>query len=151
MLTDQMRKAGWRECPSDEVRKAWVAKGGAWTYLQRLHDGGLSPIGWHNPDPKYTIMDCNRAGLWRPVSSQTWDYDPRGWGAVVPTKQGLWWRDDRDHPVDVAEDRSWAFCESDGMLPDLVWYTGEYDDRRREIWAAVTDDGHWLAPCVRPG
>jgi hypothetical protein len=88
-ITAAMKAAGWRELPSNAVRKAWEAKNGRWETLQwNGHD--YSPIGSHNPDPSYEaieIMECVRVGAWRPVSLPTWDYAPEGWADPVPERQ----------------------------------------------------------------
>lgn len=84
MLTETMRRAGWRECPSDEVRRAWEAKGGRW----QLWDRTCPPYIADRNEPRWT------SGSWRPVNPQTWDYDPRGWGVVVGPESnqwGEWW------------------------------------------------------------
>jgi hypothetical protein len=65
---------------------------------------------------------------------------PVGWGVVVepapsqalPTKDGLWWRKDRDIPV---------------MVSGEIWFDL---DQTKEVWGPVYDDGQWIGPCVKP-
>lgn len=58
-------------------------------------------------------------------------------GAVVPTEPGLWWRDDGPEPCAVRQP----------VTGPLVWMW---------LWDTthpgnvVKNDGHWIAPCVKP-
>ena len=95
-LPDNLRRAGWGECPSDEVRQAWEAQGGRWQVLTRV---GVLPPDFTFPrviHPGRNIIP-ERFGivLFRPVHPSTWDYDARGWGEdMTPTEPGwYWWRD----------------------------------------------------------
>lgn len=133
MLTEAMMRAGWRECPSDEVMRAWEEKGGRWQVWSTASEipGAVLPNDW--------AVASVRVGAWRPVNPQTWDYDPRGWGKVVPTEPGLWWRTDRDEPV-------WVVVGEEG----LEWYWDEAAARDKNGYP-VTDEDDWIAPCVNPG
>lgn len=52
---------------------------------------------------------------------------------TVPTKPGLWWRNDTAEPVKIDK----------GVLCRLQWWR---DSHLRE----VQNDGHWLCPCLTP-
>lgn len=144
MLTEAMRRAGWRECPSDEVRRAWEEKGGRW-HISWLGDGSDnigpgSPVAW----PPFHNVEDSRIGqfsMWRPVNPQTWNVDWRGWGVVVPTDPGLWWRDDYNFPVQVVT----SLMFDGTMIFMQIDEAGEWMDV-----GAVEDDGHWIAPCIKP-
>lgn len=153
MLTEQMILAGWRECPSSCVRLAWEATGGRWQQCwktrkhwktRELLPGQLTPKG--NPS----------GPIWyRPVNPKTWDVDWRGWGAVVPTESGPWWRDDMEDPVIVRSEHAtddWYDYDSIVVInpsdSGLIWQDSGCSDPRK--WVGVADDGHWIAPCVKP-
>ena len=128
MITPEMRASGWRECPPDPARRDWDAKGGRWQswYVR----SGSTPVVVVDPEG-------HRSALWRPVHPSTWDYDCRGWGVAVPTESGYWWRKTRRNPVKV---EPFAFLSG-----SLGWW-----EEDREHFSVVTDDGQWLAPCVKP-
>lgn len=137
MITEAMRLAGWRECPDDATWKDWEAKGGRWQARLKVNDEPFIvtrgfDVTSHLP---ITVRDIP---AFRPVHPSTWDYDPRGWGAVVPTEPGLWWRDDSFAPVQV------------GGRERLQWL-GRSMVFHDPGWNPVTDDGHWFGPCIKPG
>lgn len=135
MITPEMKAAGWRECPTDEVRKAWEAKGGRWqiTPIKPVVLVGVAPL--HLASGHIPMAGVVFA--WRPVHPSTWNYCPQGWGSAVPTEPGSWWRKDKHSPVDVHE-----YDEG------LGWFN-QMGDASRIV--PVTDDGQWIAPCVKPG
>lgn len=125
MITEVMRLAGWRECPADEVWKAWLAKGGEWEWMG---DTGSPQFGIYGL-PKSML---SRISV-RPVHPSTWDYCPQGWGSVVPTEPGLWWVDWCMMPVEVylSHGELWCMCCGEAVDIDTA--------------------GGWLAPCIKPG
>lgn len=76
----------------------------------------------------------------RPGDSR--QYDLYRIPAVVPTAPELWWRDDCDDPVDVLDGGRYA---NGNMI--LKWRKYRWDS----YTMPVVNDGHWLAPCVKPG
>lgn len=138
MLNEAMKRAGWRECPSDDVRRVWEEKGGRWQAAKGWYS---LPQSWIANVDIVFLGDASASMymMWRPISGETWDYDPRGWGKVVPTEPGLWWRTDRDEPV-------WVVVGEEG----LEWYWDEAAARDKNGYP-VTDEDDWIAPCVNPG
>lgn len=152
MLTESMRRAGWRECPSDEVRRAWEEKGGRWQAV--WNDGGeggdhsnpwtarsLSMMPTVANRPRGTLPMCMEFGIWRPVSTQTWDYDPRGWGDVVgpESKQWgeWWWWQGEGLPLQAVK----AMRCDDG---DFLVVINGIDMYLSEL------GGRFIAPCAKP-
>ena len=132
-LTREMMDRGWRRAPTKDVRQAWEEKGGRWQVAYTRSGKVRVDLLWTVSD----MMGINEIA--RPVHERVlFDYCPEGWGdRPVPTEPGWWWRKDDSEPVEVAR-----YDGRDGRLS--YW---EAPDR----FAFVTDDGLWLAPCVRPG
>ena len=133
MITEAMFRAGWRECPSDEVRRAWEAKGGRWQVWDTSHSIN-KPFGIR--DEKDTGYERH---YWRPVHPSTWDYDCRGWQDAVPTEPGLWWRKDSKYVLPVA-------VSAHPFNASILCWTAFYEHGG----GSVEPDGQWLAPCVKP-
>lgn len=137
MITEAMRRAGWRECPSDDVADDWEARDGRWQQTfdpAQKADEELVPVVIRKGEPLCPIA------LTRPVSPLTWDYDARGWGeSLTPTEPGwYWWRWDAQHPwtaVDVYRSRN------DGLqvMHSLSLDRGIFLDEM---------GGEWGGPCL---
>lgn len=144
MLTPELRLAGWREMPSDDVRRAWEAKDGRWSVLLAIGGGD-----YHGPivaSARNTEGTAFRDGLWRPVNPQTWDYDPRGWGlspvplspqcfmdeieawAVVEPWIEALAKADQPPPGDIQIER-WGLCGLNGQQPNggivILWVNNQ--------------------------
>lgn len=136
MLTTQMRRVGWRECPPEPVRRSWESRGGLWqVHYWNAAGGATDVIVAVVLRPDAEICRAEAEAAWLPVHPETLTYCPQGWGVVVPLVPDRWWRDDERDPVYVC-----------GTPPNLWWHctrTGTTVEIRGP-------DSHWIAPCIRP-
>lgn len=133
MLTEAMKRSGWRPAPNEKVRDDWKARNGAW--MVKTPSGPIladvAALMW-----KFEVL---LEWPWRPVYTTTYDYAAEGWGAVMATHDGYWW------------------CRWKGIRYPFVFLlceisTGEFVVRRGTERLGMSDDPQfeWIAPCVKP-
>lgn len=156
MLTESMRRSGWREltheqclrlddnqyiCRASSDRSScllnlWESKGGRWAYTD---DGTVKILSKGGFILARQSDGTNR--LWRPVHPSTWDYAPEGWHDNFPKDPDvMWWRKDRGNPVHIWLDKN--------IDKTMILFWGVLRDSG--YMSAVVDDGQWIAPCVKP-
>lgn len=156
MISEQMTRAGWREMSSDEVRRAWEAKGGRWQSLILDAQGnecvGIMIIG--------RVYNYIEPLAYRPVHPSTWDYAPEGWGVAATAgylmqsdiggDDMLFWRtDSRGYTFDI--DDAEVFTEERArqqvsMRPDVdVAWPLEHIRAKAKRHTSIEDVDHSLA------
>lgn len=94
MITEAMRKSGWRECPSDAVRRAWEAKGGGWQVLIPYEEGEaleletLTPGGDGDYPGDWVFRPAHPSTSADGRDSETWHALNDGLGAAMDRLDG---------------------------------------------------------------
>lgn len=75
-ITEEMRQAGWGNCPHAKMRESWEELGGEWQIIDADGRACLAPKNWSDG---WSAVHASTVP-WRPVQTRTWDYDSMGWG-----------------------------------------------------------------------
>jgi len=149
-MNDAMKRAGWRECPSDDVRRKWEGMGGRWAISARYEH--MPCIGYYSK-PEVVGPNASESdgalmrGLWRPVHpDHGWDHATWMWAtctgeSLVPTEPGwYWWRLMDDHPwhaMRVGMHRNKLIARID---------TGYFFDAMHIVGEEGVNNGQWGGP-----
>lgn len=94
MISEAMKRAGWRSMPDEATRKAWQQRNGRWL-VSAKGINTLLPPGIIGMGQALSPCDGDAAGAWLPVNGATWHYDPDGWTPPIedhgPATPGLYW------------------------------------------------------------